>query len=334
MGKELLDRPEVGYRLKQREIAEICVGQQPLQGLEFLGHFVHVADEAQNLLADAPEILLGQHTLLKLQVAEGEQGQRFVLVLQGVVVGFQQVLAGQLAVGVVHVPHHGLGVVRRLAGMRGGAEFADPQDVGDQHAVMRHRGAPGFADQNRRRHRGFLAHFQDGVDHVVGVFLQGIVDGGMEVGLRAVVVHSEAATDVEVAQRHAHFDQLAVVAAGFPQAVLDVADVRDLAAQVEVKQFKGVEKLVLLQKVDGLQKFARRQAEFGMIAARRLPAPAAAGRQPQAHADAGAHLGFLGEAGDQGQLARLFHHQDDGAPHGTAEQGGFDVFPRPCSRCR
>ncbi len=87
---------------------------------------------------------------------------------------------------------------------------------------------------------GLVADALDAEDDVVGVFLQGVVDRRLEIGLRAVVVDAEAAADVEVANAGADAVQLDVDAGRLGQGVLDVADVGDLAAQVEVDQLQAV----------------------------------------------------------------------------------------------
>ena len=73
-----------------------------------------------------------------------------------------------------------------------------------------------------------------------GVLLERVVDGRFEVGLRAVVVHAQAAADVEVQEPGAMAGQVGVDPRGLGQRALDVADVGDLAAQVEVQQLEAV----------------------------------------------------------------------------------------------
>ena len=60
-----------------------------------------------------------------------------------------------------------------------------------------HDGPAGLRDDGWMRDAGFLADALDAEDDVVGVFLERVVDGRFEVGLRAVVVDAEAAADVE-----------------------------------------------------------------------------------------------------------------------------------------
>lgn len=114
---------------------------------------------------------------------QGEQRQAFVLVLHGVVIGFQEIFARDLAVRVVEVPHHCLGIVRRLAKRCTGTQLTHAQHVHDQDTVMRHRGATRLTHQRRRRDPGLFTHLHDGIHHIVGVFLQCVVNGRREIGL-------------------------------------------------------------------------------------------------------------------------------------------------------
>ena len=47
--EQLLDRPAVGTRLEQREVAEVGVRQRVVEALQILGHVVHLRDELSQL---------------------------------------------------------------------------------------------------------------------------------------------------------------------------------------------------------------------------------------------------------------------------------------------
>ena len=114
--EELLDRPAIGHRLEDREVAEVGVRQQRLQALQLLGHVIQLADDAQELAADGPEEPLGQGAVLDGQVAEVEQAQRLVHRLDGVVVALQDVLLRQVAVDAEQVGDRLRGVVGATSG--------------------------------------------------------------------------------------------------------------------------------------------------------------------------------------------------------------------------
>ena len=108
-------------------------------------------------------------------------------------------------------------------GVRGGrhllvAEARDAEHVEHQHAVIGDDGAAAFGHDGRMRHAGFVADALDVVDDVVGVLLERVVHARFEVGLRAVVVHAQAAADVDVLETRAQLGQLRVDAGGLVQA--------------------------------------------------------------------------------------------------------------------
>ena len=71
--------------------------------------------------------------------------------------------------------------------------------------------------------------------------------------MRAVVVDAQAAADVEVFDAGPDAEHLHVDAGRFGQRRLDVADVGDLAADVEVHELKAVGHVALFEIVEGLE---------------------------------------------------------------------------------
>ena len=124
--KQLLDRPTVGNRLEQRKIAEISVGQQRVEPLQFLGHEFHLLRQLLDLVADGPEQILGQAPLIQRQVAAGEQVHRHVERLLGVVIAFQHVAHVEVLVRLEQVEQRLLDVV---GGSCGGTSFSPWPDT-------------------------------------------------------------------------------------------------------------------------------------------------------------------------------------------------------------
>ena len=121
------------------------------------------------------------------------------------------------------------------------AQPGDAEHVEDEHAVVGDDRPAALRDDRRMRHACLVADGLDVIDDVVGVLLQRVVDARFEVGLRTVVVDAQSAADVEVLEaRRPRLPELGVDARGFVQRALDVADVRDLAAEVEVQQLEAV----------------------------------------------------------------------------------------------
>ena len=309
--KELLDRPAVGNRLEQREVAEVGVRQRLVEALEILRHVVHRLHQLLKLQADRPVEVLGQRSLLERQIAAREQVHRHVERLLGVVVALERVPRRQAVVGLDQIDQRLFHLRRR--GLRHGlvAEAGDAEHVEHQHAVMRDDRAAAFRDDRRVRHLRLVAHGLQVIDDVVGVLLQRVVHARLEVGLRAVVVDAEAAADVQVLQPGARLDQLDVDARRFVQRALHDADVRDLAAEVKVEQLEAVLHAARLQFLEPAQNLADGQAELRAIAARRLPAAAAAGGELDPHADRRPDADLLRVFEDQVQLGVFLDDRDD-----------------------
>jgi hypothetical protein len=147
------------------------------------------------------------------------------------------------------------------------AHARDVEDVEHQHAVMRHNRPPALRHDGRVRNLRLVAHRLDMVDDVVGVLLEGVVDAGLEVGLRTVVVDAEAAADVQVLELGSRLDQLDVHAGRLVQRRLDDADIRDLAAQMKMQELEAVLHAPRLQLLETAKDLAHGQAELRAIAA-------------------------------------------------------------------
>src|SRR5205085_1462056 len=97
----------------------------------------------------------------------------------------------------------------------------------------------------------------------------------------------------EKLQTAAALDQIGIGSCRFSHRRLHVPNIRDLAAEVKMQQLEAIEHVTALQLVDGVQNFAHCQAELAPPASGRLPPPAAAGGQFDAHADLRSHADFL-----------------------------------------
>ena len=172
----------------------------------------------------------------------------------------------------------------------------------------------------------FIAHRLDVIDDVVGVFLQRVVHRRFEVGLRAVVIDAEAAADVHEFEAGALLGQLAIHACRFVQCALDDADVRDLAAEMEVEELQAILHAAFLQFFEAAQDFGDRQPELGAEAARRLPAAGSACGQLDAHADVRTHADLLRVLEHQLQLGVFFDDRDDLAAHLLRQHRHLDEF--------
>ena len=192
---------------------------------------------------------------------------------------------------------------------------------------MRGERPAGFADQHRMLDARVIADFHHLEDDVVGVLLQRVVHRGAEVRLAAVVIHGQAAADVEKFQAGAQRAQLDVKAGAFLQGGLHAADVADLAADVEMQQPQTIKHIPLTENIDDAQHLTCCQAELGCLAACRLPTAGAARVEFRAHAEDWAHAVPVGQRQNEVQFAEHFQHDDNLAAELGPQQGQLDVLP-------
>ena len=128
-------------------------------------------------------------------------------------------------------------------------------------------GAPRFGDDVRAGDPGLVADVLHLVDDVVGVLLDGVVDAGKIARLGAVVIDPQAAADIDVLQADPELLHLHVDAGPLDEGVLDLVDLGDLAADMEMEELEVVEHPFFLQDVDGGDDFRDAQAELGILAA-------------------------------------------------------------------
>ena len=176
-GEELLDRPRVGHRLEEGEVAEVGVGELGFEAFEVITDIVSFLEDLEDFPADAPEEFFGEGAEFEGEVAEVEEVEGFVALLDGVVVDLLEVFLGDFAVGIEEVADRlrnfltvpGFG---EALGDLEGIEAGDAEHVEDQDAVVSDHRASGFGNNVRMLHAGFIANALDAEDDIAGVFLQ------------------------------------------------------------------------------------------------------------------------------------------------------------------
>src|SRR5207237_10766848 len=99
------------------------------------------------------------------------------------------------------------------------------------------------------------------------VLLERVVDAGLEVGLGPVVIDPKPAADVEVLKSCTRLHELGVDARRLVQRPLHDADVRNLAAQMEVQQLEAVLHAERFQLTTPPEDLSDRQTELRAVAA-------------------------------------------------------------------
>src|SRR5206468_11258536 len=103
--------------------------------------------------------------------------------------------------------------------------------------MMRDNRASPFAHDRRMRDSFGIAHVHDVPNNVVGVFLEGIISGTVEIAPRAIVINAKTAADVEITELVAEFGELRVIASRFAHGTPECRNVRHLRSDMEMNQF-------------------------------------------------------------------------------------------------
>src|SRR5205823_1663030 len=147
-----------------------------------------------------------------------------------------------------------------------------------------------------------------------------------EVRLRTVVIDAQAAADVEVARLGPDSRQLHENPGRLRQGAFDVANVSDLASQVEMDQLEAIGQLAFLQVIKGLKHFRQGQTEFGAEPGAVLPPPRSPRRQFDPHSDQRLDVQLLRIADDRLQLAEFFDDRNDLLADLASQDGHLDEF--------
>ncbi|MCY1401181.1 hypothetical protein D9M71_162930 [compost metagenome] len=269
---------------------------------------------------DGEVALLGEGFLRQADLAVGVLAGRLAHVVGGAPVG----LGDHLGIGRAKQVGQPLDDFRLLGEVGDLRQLVvvplDVGDLGDQHRVMRGQRAAALGEDVRMRQALGVAELLEHAHHHAGVVVDVVVDRAGVARVGAVVVHAEAAADVDVINRQAEAAQFAVVADGFLEAVLVVGQVGDLRTHVEVQQTHALVQAGLAEAFDHRQQLRRGQAELGLFATGIRPFRRGQRGQPHAQADLRQHadggrfldhqlnLGLLLDH-DEHVVAELLPHQ-------------------------
>src|SRR5690606_12687212 len=174
-------------------------------------------------------------------------------------------------------------------------------------------------------------------------FLHAVIRRTIRTRIGAFVIDTETAADIDPVDRYAEAAQLGVVARGFAQGALDIANVGELRSEVIVHQLQRLQLIPLAQRRNHRQRLRCGKTEFGFFSARILPFAFADRCQPHAHAETRLHPHFLRFFQHQRELGWLFDNYEDAVTDLFADQGGANIFavliavadddrPRPSNR--
>jgi len=147
--QDLVDRPDVGQRLEQAEVAVIDVVDQLIDLLDLLRYVLHVTGKLGNLDQGVLGQVFGQGPLADIDLAVLEQLTSLGAVEQGVVEALLDVLRRHHVVGDHQVFEQIVGRFRQLLRDRRRQERGDVEDVEQQHRVVGDDGPADSGDDRR-----------------------------------------------------------------------------------------------------------------------------------------------------------------------------------------
>src|SRR5947208_67507 len=112
---------------------------------------------------------------------------------------------------------------------------AHSQNVEDEHTMISRYGTTALTDDVRVRNFGFITDTLDVIDHVARVLLECVVHARFEIGLRAVIIYPEPASDIEILEPGTQFFEVDIDSRALDNCALNLADVGNLAAEMKVE---------------------------------------------------------------------------------------------------
>src|SRR5882724_3720954 len=177
--------------------------------------------------------------------------------------------------------------------------------------MVRDNGTSALANNGRMRDALGIAHVHNVPNDVVGIFLERIICGAVEVTARTVIIDAKTAPHVEISDLVTELAQLGVIARRFAHRALDRRDIRHLRSDMEMKQLETRHEAGLFQHLTGSNEVGCIETEFRVLAAARGPFARAFAMQAHTNADIRLDANFVRNANGLLELFQLFSNNDD-----------------------
>ena len=170
-----------------------------------------------------------------------------------------------------------------------------------------------------------VADARDPIDDIARVLVERVVHRRRVIRTAAVVVDTQAASDVDVLQSRAHELELRVDVRQLVDGIFHAPDVLQLAAGMAVHELQAIQHAARLQYSEELHDLGDEEAEFRLLARGLPPAARAFGEELHPHAEARPHLIALGVLQDEPELIEVLHHRNDGPPELRGQRHRLDI---------
>ena len=132
----------------------------------------------------------------------------------------------------------------------------------DQHGMMGRQRAAAFGHQRWIRHLFGVANFLHRVNHGVHVLLKRVIDAVRRCHFARFVIHAQAAAHVQIFDFQTAFPQRGVYPDDFLDRLLQVLNVEDLAAHMEMQQLEAIGQTGRRHFIDQLDEFGNRYSKL------------------------------------------------------------------------
>jgi len=279
-----------------------------------------------DLVANAPIHRLHLGTCLKIYHAVRKHVEAILADLIGIVPVLKHRLGIEVAPYFIKITDK---LVIRLLGLellghlwqRGCTEHIE-----DEHRMMRRQRASTLGDDIGMRDIVAVGDIGKGIHAVVDILLDGIVDRTFRVaGTCAVIVYAQSATTVDILDVVAHLSEIAIVLCGLGESILYAADLRDLAADMEMDESDTVVQADIIELLQRLEQLHGREAELRCVATTLSPFSGPGRGQFDADADVWLHFQSFGRACNDIDFIEFFHHDENVLAQFLCEHGQLDV---------
>ncbi|CDF22978.1 unknown [Prevotella sp. CAG:617] len=210
-GEELVERPGVGQRLEEREVAEIFVGQQLVELAQLVGHVFLMMGQVVDVAQHAPKETLNLCPRTQVDDAVTEKVERLLADVLSVVQVLQHGTRREFVPNLAQVAHELMVVGRGLKVLVHAGQGDTLQHIQNQHGMMGRKRPSALGNDVGVRNIIAVGRLNQGIYAVVDIFLDGIVDRTFGIGRAGtVVINSQTSAAIDELDVKTHLVELYV----------------------------------------------------------------------------------------------------------------------------
>ena len=191
--------------------------------------------------------------------------------------------------------------------------------------IPNHRPAR-FTDDRWMRNPSIITNTLDTEHHIVGIFLQCVVDGRFKIRLGTIVINAQTATHIDVIHIGTNAVHFGVDSAHLGKSSFNTANVGDLATQMKMHQLQAIDHATLFKIIDRFKHFGKGKAELRTIPCTRAPATSTTGSKLGSNPNHGPDTCYLCLLNDEFELGEFFNNRYNVLAYLSSKHGHMDEF--------